>query len=183
MCRLTPTYQILSPSLLLFLSILNRLFYIIRKQKRNGVRLITPSQSIGIALTSCEGVGGVGRLCGGDLQRPIRIKCEDWNRNSEPDFMGELETTVGDLVDLRGDRKGVAFRKRDKRTGQWKNKFKYGHLLVREAKISKRHSFTQFLMGGMQIELVVAVDFTGSNGRPSDPRCVSFFLLVCVSLS
>ena len=35
-------------------------------------------------------------------------------------------------------------------------------------------SFLEFIQGGMQLNFTVAIDFTGSNGPPSDPRSLHY---------
>ena len=36
--------------------------------------------------------------------------------------------------------------------------------------IKRRHSFLEYVMNGCEIGLSVAIDFTLSNGKPSDPK-------------
>jgi hypothetical protein len=43
----------------------------------------------------------------------------------------------------------------------------------------KEYSFLDYISGGMQMGLVVAIDYTGSNGNPDDPSS----LHVCVTPS
>jgi hypothetical protein len=39
----------------------------------------------------------------------------------------------------------------------------------------RRHTFLDYVFGGCEISLVVAVDFTLSNGDPNDPKSLHFF--------
>lgn len=49
---------------------------------------------------------------------------------------------------------------------------------IKTAKISvevaKRYAFLDYIRGGMQMNLTVAIDFTGSNGNPSSPQSLHY---------
>ena len=40
--------------------------------------------------------------------------------------------------------------------------------------LRKRHSFLEYVFGGCEIGLNIAIDFTGSNGHPSNPRSLHY---------
>ena len=40
--------------------------------------------------------------------------------------------------------------------------------------INKRHSFLEYVFGGCEIGLTIAVDFTLSNGRPDQPTSLHY---------
>lgn len=41
-------------------------------------------------------------------------------------------------------------------------------------RIEKAYSFLDYIMGGTEINLMVAIDFTGSNGKPTDPKSLHY---------
>ena len=41
-----------------------------------------------------------------------------------------------------------------------------GSFTLNEFKIESKHSFLEFIAGGCNIDLSIAIDFTGSNGNP-----------------
>merc|ERR1712228_220980 len=75
----------------------------------------------------------------------------------------------GELIDL----KSIEWKKYDAKKKKYKSK-KCGHLLIKYANIIKKHSFTSFLSGGLEIQMMVAIDFTGSNGDPRDSKSLHF---------
>ena len=42
-------------------------------------------------------------------------------------------------------------------------------------KIEREHSFLDYVIGGCQIDLSIAIDFTLSNGNPRDPSSLHYF--------
>jgi len=109
----------------------------------------------------------VQRLCNGDHMRPILIKAFDWSPNAEPEYIGECQTTVQDLeaqtsMELRAVKKGK------------KGKKKKGTVSVPSCKIRYRASFLDYVMGGLDIQLMVAIDFTASNGDPRSPDSLHY---------
>ena len=43
-----------------------------------------------------------------------------------------------------------------------------------QLEIKKRNSFLEYIFGGCEIGLIVAIDFTLSNGHPSKPESLHF---------
>lgn len=105
------------------------------------------------------------RLCQGDMNRPILIRCFDWNRDAKPDYACEIKTTLAQLIDARE----LDWQQYDSKKKRYKNK-RCGQLLIHKSNIIKKHSFVSFLNGGLELQLLVAIDFTGSNGDPRDKK-------------
>jgi len=105
-------------------------------------------------------------LCNGDINIPLKMRCLDWNLNSDPDLIGEAQVTVRGI--LSGEDAQVILRNPK---GHGKccglcSRSSYGTIRLRDAQITKGYSFLQYLQAGLEIQLVVAIDFTGSNGDP-----------------
>lgn len=71
--------------------------------------------------------------------------------------MGYCETNLATIIEGVGKPAG-------RMAVQYKNKT-HGSLVVMKADFFQVPTLTQFISGGMQMSLMVAIDFTGSNGR------------------
>jgi len=107
------------------------------------------------------------RLCNGDEQRPLLIKLFDWNWNAEPDYVGEIETSLSELM----TQPRFDLKKRKPRGLGKKNR---GYINIDKISLRKRYSFLEYLAGGCNIELSVAIDFTASNGHPNDRNSLHY---------
>ncbi|CAG8529602.1 4858_t:CDS:10 [Diversispora eburnea] len=96
-------------------------------------------------------------LCNGDQDRTIKAQVKQRKKNVPP-ALGETEFTLREVIS--GDRKFM-FRPTEKgKIG------KDAHLRVIKGLVTEPPSFLDYISGGTQINLVVAIDFTGSNGDP-----------------
>lgn len=109
------------------------------------------------------------RLCHGDMNRPIMIKCWDWNRDARPDYACEIKTTLAQLIDVKQEK----WQQWDYKKQRYKAK-NCGELLIKRVNIVKRYSFVSYLKGGLELQLLVAIDFTGSNGDPRDRNSLHY---------
>lgn len=107
----------------------------------------------------------VQQLCNGDYHRPLLFRCFDWNRDAAPDFMGECEASLDQI--MRGELRELTFRRKGTRKT-------YGTLFIVKKKLRQKHSFLEFISAGMEIQLMVAIDFTASNGDPRDRNSLHF---------
>lgn len=115
----------------------------------------------------------VQRLCNGDVDRPILVRCWDWNKNAEPDYAGELQTSLRELT----AKESKIFHQ--KKNGIYTKK-KCGTLTILQMEITRKISFLQYITGGMEIQLMIAIDFTDSNGNYS--LFVHLFLILLLFL-
>mmetsp|Transcript_15009 Transcript_15009/g.56934 ORF Transcript_15009/g.56934 Transcript_15009/m.56934 type:complete len:523 (+) Transcript_15009:482-2050(+) len=108
---------------------------------------------------------------GGDRYRPLRIEVWDYDKNGKHDYMGHCELSVHDILD-RGERNDQSFDiavVEEKKAQKKRNYTNSGHLCVTEARLVVIPSFLDYLAGGLEISMMVSIDFTGSNGNPLDP--------------
>mmetsp|Transcript_24904 Transcript_24904/g.24575 ORF Transcript_24904/g.24575 Transcript_24904/m.24575 type:complete len:336 (-) Transcript_24904:29-1036(-) len=90
---------------------------------------------------------------------PLKIECWDWDSNSSNDLIGYCTTTLHDLLQPGCQLPIINPAKKDKK--KYTNS---GVLEVLQCTKRKVYSFIDYLRGGTQFTMMVAIDFTGSNG-------------------
>ena len=98
----------------------------------------------------------VEKLCNGDHLRPLLVECYDHHDGGDHKFVGACNFTLQQLfkdnvntVTLH-DKKGKAA----------------GEIQFNEKSLTTKAEFIDYLRGGVQLSLITAIDFTGSNGNP-----------------
>ncbi|MES1915500.1 MAG: hypothetical protein MHM6MM_007430, partial [Cercozoa sp. M6MM] len=117
------------------------------------------------------------KLCGGDIHRPLLFRVWDWDRDGRHDLCGEFLAPLSELINAQDvgtfrDTEHSLIRFKNK--GTRKAKKTYGTFFA-HVRIERVHGFLEYLQGGLNIGLCVAVDFTASNGAPSDPSSLHYF--------
>jgi len=95
---------------------------------------------------------GSRQLCNGDLQRTLELRLFKYKDNGHK-LIGSKQSSGEDL----------------KQSGR-KYNLGYGTLSIDSVKHSQKFTFLDYITAGMQMNFVVAIDFTGSNGEYQDPR-------------
>jgi len=106
-------------------------------------------------------------LCNNDYYRPIQILLYDWDSDGNDDYIGKINTT---LDEIRSKPKNL------KITLYPKLKFKrtpptFSVLQFEEKPLD---SFLDYIQGNVDIGLMFAIDFTGSNRPPKDPQSLHY---------
>lgn len=112
-------------------------------------------------------------LCSGDYDGPLRIDCYDYDNDGSHDYIGGTNTTLRQLIDMKQNGKGLDLvnpKKKQKKKGYVNS----GVLYISQCDVTKVHTFLDYIMGGCQINFTVGIDFTASNGDPSDPRSLHY---------
>jgi hypothetical protein len=103
-------------------------------------------------------------LCNGDLDIPIDITIVD-NHVSRPDVpIGTCSMSLRSFMENLNQAINITDKKGKK----------VGEVIVREVQIYKKPTFIDYLRSGLHINLITAVDFTGSNGNPSQPTSLHY---------
>ncbi|CAN0430832.1 unnamed protein product, partial [Laminaria digitata] len=121
--------------------------------------------------------GTVQQIANGDLLRPLRIECWDYDRAGGHDFIGSCSASINDMLRwstaTNNDVRGPPLINPSK---QAKNPayVDSGKLHVDLCTIAERPSFLDYIAGGTEISFTMAIDFTASNGNPADPRSLHY---------
>uniref|UniRef100_A0A669E5N9 Copine family member 9 n=1 Tax=Oreochromis niloticus TaxID=8128 RepID=A0A669E5N9_ORENI len=100
-------------------------------------------------------------LCNGDYDRTVKVDVYDWDRDGSHDFIGEFTTSYRELS--RGQNQ---FNVYEVRHGM--------EVTLLSFKVESEYTFVDFIRGGTQLNFTVAIDFTASNGNPSQPTSLHY---------
>ncbi|XP_051267076.1 copine-3 isoform X2 [Dicentrarchus labrax] len=113
-------------------------------------------------------------LCGGDVEKSIKVDCYDYNNSGSHDFIGSFQTTLSQIQQASqtyaAEFECINSKKKQKKKG-YKNS---GVVIVKKCQIVKEYTFLDYIMGGCQINFTIAIDFTGSNGDPKSPMSLHY---------
>ncbi|NXN73557.1 CPNE9 protein, partial [Himantopus himantopus] len=136
-------------------------------------------------------------LCNGDYDRTVKIDVYDWDRDGSHDFIGEFATSYRELSRAQsqftvyevgwGDRAGARgaphtgadppLRPQVLNPRKKCKKKKYvnsGTVTLLSFSVESEFTFVDYIRGGTQLNFTVAIDFTASNGMPSQPTSLHY---------
>ncbi|WRX24769.1 C2 domain - like 10 [Theobroma cacao] len=102
---------------------------------------------------------------------PLLIECFDFNSNGDHALIGKLQKSVSELEELYKDRSGANLVFPSSR-GQ--EKVLKGQLFVDEFIEKVQFSFLDYISSGFELNFMVAIDFTASNGNPRNPDSLHY---------
>lgn len=122
-------------------------------------------------------------LCGGDLDVPIQVAVYDHESSGKHTAMGRFETSVNGLVEASKSGTQLNLKQNGKQVGALtvvsaqvagteglEEKMAAATIASAPAASApappKKATFLDYVSGGCQLNVVVAIDFTGSNGDP-----------------
>jgi len=112
-------------------------------------------------------------LCNSDHERSLRIDVYDEDSDGSHDLIGRFTTSLRRL--LQGPAPENEYEcineKKQKKSSKYKNS---GLVALKQIEMEKCFSFLDYIQGGLQLNFTVAIDFTGSNGHPSDPSSLHY---------
>ena len=108
-------------------------------------------------------------LCNGDLSRPILFQLYDHHSSGNHDLIGGFEFSLQKITE-----QGQKQFELEPPPSKKKKQRPRGTISISNLQIQRVFSFLDYIAGGCQINLLIAVDFTGSNGHPSAPTSLHF---------
>ncbi|KAH0466499.1 hypothetical protein IEQ34_003737 [Dendrobium chrysotoxum] len=97
---------------------------------------------------------------------PLNIECYNFNSNGKHDLIGKVVKSLADLEKLHQHQHGENLFLRSNAGQNHPNKILKGQLFVQKFSENKRHTFLDYIAAGCEMNFMVAVDFTASNGNP-----------------
>ncbi|NXT16827.1 CPNE5 protein, partial [Prunella fulvescens] len=112
-------------------------------------------------------------LCNGDHDRAIKVEVYDWDRDGSHDFIGEFTTSYRELA--QGQSHFNVYEVVNPRKKMKKKKYlNSGTVTLLSFAVEAEHTFLDYIRGGTQLNFTVAIDFTASNGNPSQPTSLHY---------
>ncbi|KAF1795759.1 Copine [Phytophthora cactorum] len=115
------------------------------------------------------------QLCNGDPKRPLSLQVFDEDRGGKSDLIGHVQTTFEEIQGKRGTNFVLHNEALQKKKG--KKYTNAGLLVATEVEIFRDHTFIDYLRGGLEMNLIIGIDYTASNGPPNDPRSLHLSIL------
>ncbi|KAK8793968.1 hypothetical protein WA171_003096 [Blastocystis sp. BT1] len=100
----------------------------------------------------------VGIFCNGDLNRPLSIKIYQYKSNGNHVEIGVVSSSTQKLIEA------------NKASLSLSN----GAISIPHFEYVSQPSFLNYIQAGLDINFMVAIDFTGSNGNPNDPTSLHY---------
>uniref|UniRef100_A0A673MEY4 Copine-3 n=1 Tax=Sinocyclocheilus rhinocerous TaxID=307959 RepID=A0A673MEY4_9TELE len=113
-------------------------------------------------------------LCAGDMEKPIKVECYDYDSDGSHDLIGSFETNMKRLQEASRSAPAEFECINSKKKQKKKNYKNSGVVSVKVCQITKEYTFLDYIMGGCQINFTVGIDFTGSNGDPKSPDSLHY---------
>ncbi|PWA60426.1 copine-3 [Artemisia annua] len=109
----------------------------------------------------------------GSKDTPLMIECFNYNSNGKHDLLGKVQKSLAQLEKLSGSTEGENFfvttTSKDNPTKRLKSQ-----LFVETYSESVHHTFLDYFLGGCELNFMVAIDFTASNGNPRLPDSLHY---------
>ncbi|KAF3454392.1 hypothetical protein FNV43_RR04839 [Rhamnella rubrinervis] len=108
----------------------------------------------------------------GSKDNPLDIECFDFNSSGNHVLIGKLQKFVADLEKLYEEKSGANFTLPSSDHGH--GKVLKGQLFVDQFCEKDQFSFLDYISSGFELNFMVAVDFTASNGSPQSPDSLHY---------
>nr|XP_023918458.1 protein BONZAI 3-like [Quercus suber]XP_023918459.1 protein BONZAI 3-like [Quercus suber] len=108
----------------------------------------------------------------GSKDNPLIIECFDFNSSGNHVLIGKLQKSMADLEKLHIERSGANLTLPSPHHGH--EKVLKGQLFVDQFCEKQQYSFLDYISSGFELNFMVAVDFTASNGNPRNPDSLHY---------
>lgn len=105
------------------------------------------------------------KLTSNDMNAPVKIEIWDHENSGKHRVIGETTIKMIDVIEKPQFTCKFVNHKKKKEVGS---------LVFEYVRCSRYFDFVDYLRGGLEISLIVGIDFTGSNGTPSRPESLHY---------
>lgn len=105
-------------------------------------------------------------LCNGDYDRNIRMDCYDYRNSGSHKLIGTCYSTLRNLSVGGSKTFNLAYPNKANKSA--------GKLELLSIEVMEDITFLDYIRNGTQLHFAVAIDFTASNGTPTDPNSLHF---------
>lgn len=141
-------------------------FYLSRVMEDGSAqRIYSSEQSKGTSPSWIPVIKPIIDLCNADFTRPIKFELFDHYSSGRHVLIGTFNFTIKDLIEKQ---------KKNFDLIDEIKKAKIGTICINKVFLTKLYSFLEYIAGGCQISLMIAVDFTGSNGHPQSTTSLHY---------
>ncbi|KAM9431927.1 copine-8-like, partial [Clarias gariepinus] len=103
----------------------------------------------------------------------IKVEIYDWDRDGSHDFIGEFTTSYRELS--RGQSQFNVYEVVNAKKKTKKRRYiNSGTVTLLSFSVEAEHTFLDYIKAGTQIHFTVAIDFTASNGNPSQSTSLHY---------
>nr|XP_043639216.1 protein BONZAI 1 [Erigeron canadensis] len=110
----------------------------------------------------------------GSKDSPLIIECFNFNSSGKHDLLGKVQKSLAELENLSSIRQGENFFKPIIVGKDHQTKILKSQLFVEKYSESVHHTFLDYFFGGCELNFMVAIDFTASNGNPRLPDSLHY---------
>ena len=103
---------------------------------------------------------GTTDLCKDDIEKEIKIEFFKFNSSGKHKNLGHTQAVTLATLKEGKNQYGIVVK---------------GQMMFNFLKVEKTHSFLEYVFGGCQVDLTIAIDFTLSNRPPNDPSSLHYF--------
>ncbi|KAM3380489.1 protein BONZAI 1 isoform X1 [Capsicum galapagoense] len=110
----------------------------------------------------------------GSKENPLIIECYDFNSNGKHSLIGKIQKSLLDLEKLHSARIGANLFIPTATGPKQENKVLKSQLFVESYSEKVQYTFLDYLASGYELNFMVAIDFTASNGNPRLPDSLHY---------
>ncbi|XP_074325136.1 protein BONZAI 1-like isoform X2 [Apium graveolens] len=110
----------------------------------------------------------------GSKETSLLIECFNYNSNGRHDLIGKAERSIADIEKLHCAGEGVQLYFPNNVGNNHQNEVLKSQLYVDKISESVQPTFLDYIAGGWELNFMVAIDFTASNGNPRLPDSLHY---------